>query len=330
MNNTRNKILGIELLKFIAALMITNSHLKLFYVAPYTPLGTFGAPGNALFFFISGLTLAYGEKSTFPVWYKKRIKRIWPSIIVWSTFLGPLLINSTTSLESVWLAKDYWFIQCIMIYYILYWMIFKYVQKERTLYIITLMGLIASIGYFLLSPITTQSIYQTQFHFICFFSIFIMGGIIGSNPLQYSIKKNNNSRNLILCVISFILFYVPQIIGKGENGFLYYIQILSIFPLHSFIYYLYNLSNSKFSLYLVTNKYTGYIIRAIGALTLEIYIVGFTVFFIPLEINKIFPLNIPLIFICIFVLAYTLKILSKIFIQTFSSQAYSLKEIIKL
>mgnify|MGYP005867714427 CR=1 FL=1 len=50
MNNTRNKVLGIELLKFIAALMITNSHLKLFYVAPYTSLGTFGAPGNALFF----------------------------------------------------------------------------------------------------------------------------------------------------------------------------------------------------------------------------------------------------------------------------------------
>lgn len=329
--NTYNKILGIELLKFIAALMITNSHLKLFYIPPYTPLGTFGAPGNALFFFISGFTLAYGEKNSFPIWYKKRIKRIWPSIIIWSTLLGPLLINNPISLESIWLAKGYWFIQCIMIYYILYWIIFKHIQNKKSLCLIAIAGVICSISYFLLSPITAQSIYQTEFHFICFFSIFIMGGIIGLNHKQYNIKKeNNNLHNLILCIMSLILFYLPQIIGKGENGLTYYIQILSILPLHTFIYYLYNLSNSKFSQYLVTYKYTGYIIRAIGSLTLEIYIVGFTVFFIPLEINKIFPLNIPLIIISIFALAYILKILSKTFIQTFSSQAYNLKEIIKL
>ena len=327
---TRDKNLGIELLKFIAALMITNSHLKLFYIAPYTPLGTFGAPGNALFFFISGLTLAYGEKSLFPIWYKKRIRRIWPSIIIWSTFLGPMLFNMPISLRTVWLAKDYWFIQCIMIYYVLYWIIFRYISKKRILLLIALIGVISSICYFFLSPITTQSIYQTQFHFICFFSIFIMGGIIGEYPSKYNEENSNNSRNFVLCIISFILFYLPQIIGKGENGFLYYIQILSIFPLHSFIFYLYMLSNGKLSKYLLNNKYIGYIIRGIASLTLEIYIVGFTVFFIPLEINKIFPFNIPLIFIFIFVLAYILKVLSRIFIQTFSSQAYCLKEIIKL
>ena len=52
----KQKILGIELLKFLAAVLITNSHFKALYVEPYTSLGTFGAPGNALFFFISSYT----------------------------------------------------------------------------------------------------------------------------------------------------------------------------------------------------------------------------------------------------------------------------------
>lgn len=45
----QQKLFGPELIKFIATLMITNSHLKDFYIDPYKPLGTFGAPGNALF-----------------------------------------------------------------------------------------------------------------------------------------------------------------------------------------------------------------------------------------------------------------------------------------
>ena len=51
MEKQRN--LAIDILKVLAALMITNSHLKPLYIDPFTPLGTFGAPGNALFFFIS-------------------------------------------------------------------------------------------------------------------------------------------------------------------------------------------------------------------------------------------------------------------------------------
>lgn len=101
----KQKILGIELLKFLAAVLITNSHFKALYVEPYTPLGTFGAPGNALFFFISGYTLMLGRKGDFTVWYKRRIQRIWPSIIAWSAFVAPVFFRQTLRWQDIWLAE---------------------------------------------------------------------------------------------------------------------------------------------------------------------------------------------------------------------------------
>jgi len=88
-----NKIQGIELLKFLAAIMITNSHCKPLYPDSISALGTFGAPGNALFFLVSGFTLMLGRKDIFSTWYKRRISRIWPSVLAWSALLYPLLFG---------------------------------------------------------------------------------------------------------------------------------------------------------------------------------------------------------------------------------------------
>ena len=80
MEKQRN--LAIDILKVLAALMITNSHLKPLYIDPFTPLGTFGAPGNALFLFISGYGLCLGRCPDFLTWYRRRISRILHSLIM--------------------------------------------------------------------------------------------------------------------------------------------------------------------------------------------------------------------------------------------------------
>lgn len=46
------RILGIELLKFIAAIFITNSHFKHLYIEPYTALGTLRGPWQLHCFFL--------------------------------------------------------------------------------------------------------------------------------------------------------------------------------------------------------------------------------------------------------------------------------------
>ena len=50
---------SIDILKFIAVLAITNSHMELLY-GKYSALGTGGVIGDVLFFFASGFTLFLG------------------------------------------------------------------------------------------------------------------------------------------------------------------------------------------------------------------------------------------------------------------------------
>lgn len=55
----QNRNVGIDILKCIAAILITNSHMGMLY-GKYSVLATGGAIGDALFFFVSGFTLFLG------------------------------------------------------------------------------------------------------------------------------------------------------------------------------------------------------------------------------------------------------------------------------
>lgn len=65
--------ISIDILKFFAALLITNSHMELLY-GKYSMLATGGSIGDVLFFFASGFTLFLGRMGRFDNWYKRRIK----------------------------------------------------------------------------------------------------------------------------------------------------------------------------------------------------------------------------------------------------------------
>lgn len=56
----KQRDISIDILKFIAALIITNSHMELLY-GKYGALATGGAIGDVLFFFASGFTLFLGR-----------------------------------------------------------------------------------------------------------------------------------------------------------------------------------------------------------------------------------------------------------------------------
>ena len=55
----KERDISIDILKFIAAIVITNSHMELLY-GKYSLLATGGAIGDVLFFFSSGFTLFLG------------------------------------------------------------------------------------------------------------------------------------------------------------------------------------------------------------------------------------------------------------------------------
>lgn len=81
MNKTRD--ISIDILKCIAAIVITNSHMELLY-GKYSVLATGGAIGDVLFFFCSGFTLFLGKMGRFDNWYKRRINRIYPTVFAWA------------------------------------------------------------------------------------------------------------------------------------------------------------------------------------------------------------------------------------------------------
>ncbi len=320
--DTSHKILCIELLKCLAAIMITNSHFKSLYLAPFTPLGTFGATGNALFFFVSGYTIALSKQNhTFFEWYKRRLSRIYPSLLIWKTLISALLFGTSIS-WAIWLGDPYWFIKCILFYYILIYLILKYFIKYIRHLII--FSTLLSICYFSFMPLTHLSIYEGEFRFICFFPVMLLGIYCSTNKKQ--IKNKKRTRNILICIFSFIIFYTIQFIGKGHDDWKYYFQITSLFPLYSWLYYLYVIVNDSSRLNrILSETITGYLIRFIASLTLEIYLVGFVLVYT--NFNNLFPLNLLIVFLIILSTAYFVKISSNLFTQLFSTKEFNLKNI---
>ena len=79
----RQRNISIDILKCIAAILITNSHMGPLY-GKYSILATGGAIGDVLFFFCSGFTLFLGRMGRFDNWYKRRIHRIYPTVFAWA------------------------------------------------------------------------------------------------------------------------------------------------------------------------------------------------------------------------------------------------------
>lgn len=110
---------SLDFLKVLAAIFITNSHFIPLYKDISPSLATLGVHGNALFFFVSGFLLMMGfekRKEVFSNWYKKKIQRLWPSVFLWC-IISAILWNSPISWQNLIIADQYWFLQCIAIYY---------------------------------------------------------------------------------------------------------------------------------------------------------------------------------------------------------------------
>lgn len=313
---------AIDLIKCIAVLFITNSHYIPLYKDINTAFATLGVHGNALFFFASGYALTLGQSVngiSFKDWYKRRIKRIWPTFITWAMFAS-LIFHSSISWENILLAKGYWFIQCIMISYIPLYFILKYQKNQITKYLIGSMAAIALCV--VLMPKASGSIYHSNFHWICYFTSMTLGLYLGTHNV------NRCKWGGVKTCISFVLYFIIMNIGKGKTDIWYYTQIFAIIPLNTFIYYLFlwlsTLNLDKFA----TQNRLWKPIYWIGSLSLEIYVVQFSI--ITDKFNHLFPLNTIIVFVLIFITAYCLRICTNLFNQTFSTESYSIKKAFRI
>lgn len=312
---------SIDILKCFAAVLITNSHMDILY-HPYDFLATGGAIGDVLFFFCSGFTLFLGKTIRFDNWYKKRIYRIYPTIFAVALY-SSIIFNKNYNITDLLINGGGWFVACIMIYYIPLYFIKRYWIKQVNVAFI--IAAIITIIWYLFENRSTIFMYGNTFFKWCHYFLFmLLGAIIGKSKKEWNFSLKQDSISLI---ISIILYYIILFAGE-KNEIISQFQILSLIPLLSITIYFFKICNSQFILKLAKTKIIDWLITLIATLTLEIYLVQATMF--TDKMNNIFPFNIPLMFVAIIIVAYFIKILSRLFTQTFSENQYIWKEIFKI
>lgn len=312
--------IGIDIIKFFAALLITNSHMEALYPQNMTFLATGGAIGDALFFFCSGFTLFLKPMGRFDSWYKKRINRIYPTVFV-RAILFALVFNIHNDINYTIIHGGGWFVSCIMIYYVIAYIIDRFMSNHLHLSF-AIASIITIVAFFLWDKPENFAMYgNTYLKWVFFFLFMLLGAIIGKNPRTISAKKS-----LILLIFSFITYYAIVIPSQRYDK-INDLQLLSLIPLLGMTVFTYSLFNCNIAKQLFNNKYLNTIIMFIGGLCLEIYLIQTPL--LKIDLGLPYPLNYIIMFIMIIVGAYILRCFARIFSQTFSKDDYDWRKVFK-
>lgn len=329
MNNTTKitRDVGIDILKCLAAIIITYSHLELQF-GEYAALATGGSFGDCLFFFCSGYTLLLSKKQlNFFNWYKNRINRIYPTIFAWAV-LCYILFAIKSDIFYILTKGGGFFVTCIMLFYI----VFYPLRGLRIKYLLIIGGVIFAICYisfFFLDHTDKDIMYLWKWSM--YFLPMLMGAIFGKakkDGTDYPMKNLNMALSGLLLLTSAVAYYVLMYITEIGTS-MDFLHPFIIVPQLGVVYGFYRLCNSNFANELYNKKWTHAIIMFVGGLCLEIYIVQPPLLH-TFPMTEIFPLNILVIFAMIIACAYILKVLSRVWQQTFREAEYDWKEIVKL
>ena len=301
--------------------MVLNSHMEVCY-GDYSFFATGGAIGDALFFFCSGFTILWGEQKSFPNFYKKRIARIYPTVVVISILSAIILSRPNKVIDDLVLGGS-WFVNCIMIYYVILWFVKRYFMNSfKWLWFVGAIIILGSYYFFFNDERCIFFLYgNTYFKWVFFFMFMLYGGYVGVNQGKYHYSQWSLPK-LIGCVV---LWYSFFILGKS-NQFIVDFQYLSLLPLLGVVHYLYVICCHPKLKKIAKSNVWGGIIFVVGGLCLECYLIqcyfGFTT-----KLNFLFPLNIPLIMIFMLGCSYVVNFLSNVLSQTFKSEDFDIDKL---
>lgn len=309
-----DRIISIDIMKLFAVLLVLNSHMEKCYY-PYEFLATGGAIGDALFFFCSGFMLFMGPNLRFDNFMKKRISRIYPSVIVVS-IVGCLFFNRSNDIISVLVDGGGWFVKCIMIYYILIWCIKKWLINHMNMVWTVSIIIILFWYYRFFDNEDAVSLYGgSYFKWVFFFLFMLQGAVMGAKFNKYRYNKWVLPK-LSLSLVCFYAFFILQ----NNLSWMIDLQYLSIIPLMGVIYYMYLLCCAPVWKKIYENKIAGQAIFICGGLCLDCYLAQN--FFLTDKLNWLFPLNIPLIMVFILGISYIINFMSSLLVQTFQNPDY--------
>lgn len=296
----------VTFLRALAACLITNAHYEGIY--PVNFLANGGLLGDVLFFSISGYCLASPKLSFLP-WYLKRIRRIYPTVILITlvyTFLGAYNITPDRPLSWWFLYPTYYhFISSIIILYIP----FYFITSKK--YLLFKIPIIISVVFFL-HCITyifcfDKSIYHidnvhSPMILFLFFECMLLGAYFRINHIQ--IHEYKRCR-LYIGTTLLALLYITSKMAFGKFHFLSEWQIINQLILFLLLF-------GCFLVFISLEEHLDKIpnsiktaINFIAKLTLEIYLVQYVIID-TLKKLYFFPFNWVLITGAIILSAYCL------------------------
>ena len=315
----------IDILKCVAVILIVNSHMEASY-GKFASFASGGAIGLALFFFCSGFTL--NISSDFAKYMKRRVARIYPTVFS-IVFAESLLFGNRINICDVLLNGGGWFVSSIMIMYIGLFVIDKFFKvRIWGVFIFYLLFVITLLFY--VTPDNPNYFFNGSanvFARVHYFIYMLLGYLLKNKIEDFPEFRISKTWLYFLSIVSPCSFYAILMFVNYDQQLLKYsifacvlliITIISWFLLTSTL----NMALGKFT----SRLYKG--IKLISALSLEAYLCQTWV--ITDRLNHLFPFNLALIFIGILLVSYMLKIISNLFLQTFSERDYDFKRLIKI
>lgn len=301
----------LDLLKFFAIILITNSHINHLY--PIPSLGTGGSLGNAIFFLVSaiGLTLSLNRKKVdFGIWFYKRASRTY--LITWVATILFLLIGYYT--VSVNIAElfhlfifptGYWFIPAITLFYIpLYFVITNY--SSKTFLYTTILTMLIYFGvYFAFMDIHSWTIESVSlFKWIFYFEVMVVGVYVAN---KYDSFVYKGIWDVVIFILLTVFFFAFKFATTKINALMPLQFLLQLVTIPWVIYFLKLMRSNAVYKTLHNWKYLSLSIVFISSITLEIYLLQSFFYNMDFVKNQIFPINLVFFAILLTLAAWALS-----------------------
>ena len=297
----------IDCLRAIATILITNSHYS--EIWPISALAIGGLLGNVLFFAVSGFCL-FNIKENFGKWYLKRILRIYPVVIVFTSITVMLGFHSLTSFSDAVKLFIYptnyvflvWLMMCYAGFYRVVWCDKKFnLSIQKVLVGLIVVWLIVYLAFIDKSYYHIDQVHKPFILFLYFACMLIGGGF--RKYYQKFLKSNCKLLEVFLLVVSLGLYFATKIVfSKLES--LSYLQILNQITIFAVVYFAFKTFISLEEKLKTLPSIVIKPIKFLAKITLQIYIVQFVII-LKLK-HLVFPLNFVVVTALIILVAYLL------------------------
>ena len=295
----------IELLRALAAMLITNSHFDGVY--PWD-ISWGGCPGVALFFVISGFILVKSvQKEPFFLWWMKKVIRLYiPLSIV--NFITVLIGYRTPSIELFLfpININLWYVPAIVVLYVLYYIVVCKWSEYRLLTIILAL-IIYTMSYmvryrndFFVEP-------EIRFRLLYGFIAMTLGSLIFEHRDNQKVKSRR-AIWLFLGASSCGGFLFTKLLLNKISALMRFQFLTQVFGVAFAAFMLLAGLGYEKKIQTFMKTRIGKIVEVISGCSLEIYLVQFAI--IGYLKNIVFPVNIVVIVITIVGIAYLINRLS--------------------